>query len=79
MLQRAKRYYQRVKERLYKKPISLAEKCRLQFGGAVLFSLILALLIPYFWMNKLTEKTALDSGRSISQALYEKHFYSKTP
>jgi len=78
MLQRAKRYYQRVKERLYKKPISLAEKCRLQFGGAVLFSLILALLVPYFWMNKLTEKTALDSGRSISQALYENHFYPKT-
>jgi signal transduction histidine kinase len=68
-----------VKERLYKKPISLAEKCRLQFGGAVLFSLILALLIPYFWMNKLTEKTALDSGRSIGHALYENHFYSKTP
>lgn len=77
MLQRAKRYYQRVKERFYRKPISLAEKCRLQFGGAVLFSLILALLIPYFWMNKLTEKTALDSGRSISHALYETHFYSK--
>ncbi|MHC4987369.1 MAG: sensor histidine kinase [Planctomycetota bacterium] len=78
MLQRMKRYYQRVKERLYKKPISLAEKCRLQFGGAVLFSLILALLIPYFWMNKLTEKAALDSGRSISHAFYENHFYPKT-
>ena len=79
MLQRAKRYYQRVKERLSRKPISLAEKCRLQFGGAVLFSLILALLIPYFWMNKLTEKTALDSGRSIGHAFYENHFYPKTP
>jgi len=78
MLQRAKRYYQRVKERLYKKPISLAEKCRLQFGGAVLFSLILALLIPYLWMNKLTEKAALDSGRSISHAFYENHFFPKT-
>jgi signal transduction histidine kinase len=77
MLQRLKRYYQRVKGRLYKKPISLAEKCRLQFGGAVLFSLILALLIPYFWMNKLTEKTALDAGRAISNALYESHFQLK--
>ncbi|MHC4524140.1 MAG: sensor histidine kinase [Planctomycetota bacterium] len=78
MLQRLKRYYQRIKERVYKKPLSLAEKCRLQFGGAVLFSLVLALLIPYFWMNKLTEKTALDTGRSIGHALYENHFQLKT-
>ncbi|MHC4289286.1 MAG: sensor histidine kinase [Planctomycetota bacterium] len=74
MLRSVIRYCQRVNERLFKKSFSLAEKCRLQFGGAVLFSLVLALLIPYFWMNKLTEKTALDSGRSISQVLYEKHF-----
>ncbi|MBC8378942.1 MAG: HAMP domain-containing histidine kinase [Planctomycetes bacterium] len=57
-----------------RKPLSLAEKCRLQFGAAVLFSLILALLIPYFWMTKLTEKTALDSGRAVGQAVYESHF-----
>ncbi|MEN8127098.1 MAG: HAMP domain-containing sensor histidine kinase [Planctomycetota bacterium] len=78
MLHRLKGYYQRVKERIYRKPLSLAEKCRLQFGGAVLFSLILALLIPYFWMNKLTEKTALDAGRSINHAVYENHFQLKT-
>jgi len=69
-----KRYYQYLKQKVFRKPFSLAEKCRLQFGGAVLFSLILALLIPYFWMNKLTEKTALDSGRAISQVFYENHF-----
>ena len=57
-----------------RKSLSLAEKCRLQFGAAVLFSLVLALLIPYFWMNKLTEKTALDSGRAVGQAVYESHF-----
>ena len=57
-----------------RKPLSLAEKCRLQFGGAVLFSLVLALLIPYFWMNKLTDKTALDSGRAVGRAVYESHF-----
>lgn len=74
MFQRLKRIYHRIKQRVYRKPLSLAEKCRLQFGGAVLFSLILALLIPYFWMNKLTGKTALDTGRSISQLLYENHF-----
>ena len=59
---------------LRKKPLSLAEKCRLQFGGAVVFCLILALLIPYFWMNKLTDKTALDSGRAVGRAVYESHF-----
>ncbi|MHC5161294.1 MAG: sensor histidine kinase, partial [Planctomycetota bacterium] len=63
-----------LKQKVFRKSFSLAEKCRLQFGGAVLFSLILALLIPYFWMNKLTEKTALDSGRAISQVFYENHF-----
>ncbi|OQY05583.1 MAG: hypothetical protein B6I25_05410 [Planctomycetales bacterium 4572_13] len=74
MLQGLKRYYQHIKEKVSRKSFSLAEKCRLQFGGAVLFSLILALLIPYFWMNKLTEKTALDSGRAIGQVFYENHF-----
>lgn len=78
MLQKLKRFFQVVKQRVYRKPLTLAEKCRLQFGGAVLFSLILALLIPYFWMNKLTEKTALDSGRAISQVLYENHFNLRT-
>ncbi len=56
------------------KPLSLAEKCRLQFGGAVLFSLTLALLVPYFWMNKLIEKNALDSGRAVCQTVYNQHF-----
>jgi len=74
VLQSMKRYYQYLKQKVFRKSFSLAEKCRLQFGGAVLFSLILALLIPYFWMNKLTEKTALDSGRAISQVFYENHF-----
>ena len=74
MLQSMKRYYQYLKEKVFRKSFSLAEKCRLQFGGAVLFSLVLALLIPYFWMNKLTEKTALDSGRAISHVFYENHF-----
>ena len=38
-------------------PLSLAEKCRLEFGAAIVFILALALLIPYLWMSKLTEKT----------------------
>ncbi len=55
------------------KPLSLAEKCRLQFGSAVLFSLTLALLIPYFWMGKLTEKIALDAGRAVADSVFERH------
>jgi len=55
------------------KPLSLAEKCRLQFGSAVLFSLTLALLIPYFWMGKLTEKIALDAGRAVADTVFERH------
>ncbi|MCE5187054.1 MAG: HAMP domain-containing protein [Planctomycetaceae bacterium] len=77
MLQYVKRSYLWLKESILRKPLSLAEKCRLQFGGAVLFSLLLALLIPYFWMNKLTEKSSLDAGRAISQAVYERHFQLK--
>lgn len=78
MLLKVKRYYQRVKEKVHHKQLSLAEKCRLQFGGAVLFSLVLALLIPFFWMNKLTGKTALDSGRAISRVFYQNHFKTGT-
>jgi hypothetical protein len=79
MLRYVERSYQWVKESIWRKPLSLAEKCRLQFGAAVLFSLLLALLIPYFWMNKLTEKSSLDAGRAISQAVFERHFQLKMP
>lgn len=62
--------------RLRLKPLSLAEKCRLQFGGAVLFILTLALLVPYFWMGKLIDKSALDSGRAVSRTMFERHFHT---
>lgn len=74
MLQRLRHRLKEAVRVVRRKPLSLAEKCRLQFGAAVLFSLILALLIPYFWMNKLTEKAALDSGRAVGQAVFEEHF-----
>lgn len=61
------------------KPLSLAEKCRLQFGAAALFSLTLALLIPYFWMGKLTEKSALDAGRAVAETVFERHFQVEAP
>ena len=56
------------------KPLSIGEKCRLQFGGAVLLILSLALMVPYFWMGKLTEKNALDSGRAIAGTVFLRHF-----
>ena len=61
-------------KKLGPKPLTLAEKCRLQFGAAVLFSLILALLLPFFWMKKLTEKNALDAGRAVADTVFESHF-----
>ena len=74
MFRKVGRYLDVVLRRLRLKPLTLAEKCRLQFGAAVLFSLALALLIPYFWMGKLTEKIALDAGRAVGDTAFEKHF-----
>ena len=74
MLRRYQRWIKPVLARIQRKPLSLAEKCRLQFGAAVLFSLVLALLIPYLWMGKLTEKAALDAGRAVAETVYERHF-----
>lgn len=55
-------------------PVSLAGKCRLGFGLAVLVILTLALLMPYFWMGKLTEKAGLDAGRAVVDTVYQRHF-----
>ncbi len=60
-------------------PLSLAEKCRLTFGAAVVFILALALLLPYIWMGQLTKKGLLDTGRARSQALLDRHFQLKGP
>ena len=58
----------------YPRTMSLAGKCRLLFGAAVVLILALALLIPYFWMGKLTQKAMLDSGQAIVNTVYEHHF-----
>ena len=52
---------------------SLAGKCRLLFGSAVLLILALALLIPYFWMGKLTGNIPLEAGRAVAETVFEKH------
>jgi len=56
------------------RPLSLAEKCRLMFGGAVLLSLFLVLIFPYLWMHKLTTKGLLDASQERANILYRAHF-----
>lgn len=74
MLDKLGLYSDKLLRILHLKPLSLAEKCRMQFGGAVLLILSLALLIPYFWMGKLTDKISLDAGRAVADAVVENHF-----
>ncbi len=58
-------------------PLSLAKKCRLTFGAAVVFILTIALLLPYIWMGQLIKKDLLDIGWARSQALFDRHFQLK--
>jgi two-component system, NarL family, sensor histidine kinase BarA len=66
---------QRVLRLLHLTPLSLAEKCRIMFGAAVLFTLTIALLIPYIWMRQLTGKVLLDTNRAKAESiLLRSHF-----
>ncbi len=66
---------QRVLRLLHLTPLSLAEKCRLMFGAAVLFSLSIALLLPYIWMSQLTKKVLLDTNKvRVESVLLRTHF-----
>ncbi len=66
---------QPVLRRLHLSPLSLAAKCRIMFGSAVLFSLVIALMIPYVWMKQLTNKVLLDTHRARAEAvLLRSHF-----
>jgi signal transduction histidine kinase len=60
-------------------PLSLAEKCRITFGFAVIFVLTLALSWPYIWMGQLTKKAYLDAGRAKAEILLQQHFRLKEP
>ncbi len=62
---------------LHLSPLSLAKKCRLAFGAAVVFILALALLLPYIWMGQLTKKASLDAGRAKAETLLNRHFQLK--
>jgi len=62
---------------LHLSPLSLAKKCRLTFGAAVVLVLTLALSIPYIWMGKLATKASLDAGRAKAETLLRRHFQVK--
>ena len=49
------------------RPHSVASKCRLQFGLAIIVILTLALLFPYLWMNKLADKAGYDTVVTVSK------------
>jgi two-component system, NarL family, sensor histidine kinase BarA len=59
--------------RLHLRPGTVAAKCRLQFGVAIIIILFFALLIPYLWMSKLTDKAVLKTGRSIVDLVLDGH------
>lgn len=71
---------QRVLRFLHLTPLSLAAKCRVMFGAAVLFSLVIALLIPYIWMRQLNRKVLLNTNRGKAEAvLLWSHFRLEPP
>jgi len=77
MRKKIHKIYHRFLVLLHLSPLSLAEKCRIAFGAAVVFILALALLLPYIWMDKLTTKASLDAGRAKSEMLLKRHFQLK--
>ncbi|MEN6578837.1 MAG: ATP-binding protein [Phycisphaerales bacterium] len=66
--------FQRILRVLHLSPLSLAEKCRLMFGSAVLLSLTIALLIPYAWMRQLTRMVLLETNAARMEVLLRSHF-----
>ncbi len=70
-----KQVFPKAMHRLRLWPLSLAEKCRLMFGAAAVFSLTLALLFPYSWMTMLTKKDIQDICEERANTLYRLHFY----
>jgi len=59
-------------------PLSLAKKCQLTFGLAVVFTLTLALILPYIWMRQLIKTNYLDTERAkVETLLFRQHFQVK--
>jgi two-component system sensor histidine kinase BarA len=59
-------------------PLSLAVKCQLMFGLAVVLTLIIALILPYIWTRQLVKTDYLDTERARADTLlYRQHFQLK--
>jgi len=54
--------------------MSLAAKCQLMFGMAVILTLALALILPFIWMKQLVKKDYLDTERTKTELLFRQHF-----
>ena len=60
-------------------PLSLAVKCQLMFGLAVILTLIIALILQYIWMRQLVKTDFLDTERAKAETLlYRQHFQLKS-
>ncbi len=73
-----KNIWQKLLGLIWLSPLSLAEKCRIAFGAAVVLVLFIALLLPYIWMGQLTKKASLDAGRAKTETLLNRHFQFKS-
>jgi signal transduction histidine kinase len=71
--------YHKILVFLHLSPLSLAAKCRITFGAAVVLVLALALSIPLIWMGQLTKMGFLDAERRKSETLLSRHFQTKEP
>ena len=70
--------YHRILVFLRLSPLSLSEKCRINFGAAEILIIALALVILYIWMGKLTMNNLLDKERAATETiLYSRHFHTK--
>ncbi len=71
--------YHRILVFLHLSPLSLAEKCRVAFGTAIILILATALYIPYIWMNQLMRKSLLDMERArAGEVFFRQHFRMQT-
>jgi two-component system sensor histidine kinase BarA len=66
--------YHRLLVLVHLSPLSLAEKCRIAFGTAILLILTLVLTILYVWMGKLTTQSYYGSERARTEILFRQHF-----
>ena len=75
---RLNRIWKRMLKFLRLSPLSLAVKCQIMFGLAVVFTLVIALILPYIWMRQLIKTDFLDTERAKAETLlYRQHFQLK--